>query len=172
MSARPGGSTAAAFHVHTSIGTQPETAAYALRRTGAAFSPVACTRGQLVGNSPERSRPRCTPTRAGGAFAVLDTPRAAVTLLARQGFEAPQWHQLLANAVPQPPDVEDIFLQRLFYDYRRVKRTNQPRKPKLRGTVTGTSTWHASPPGFSGGSSTSRQMRLGRRSPAVGPSGV
>ena len=30
-----------------------------------------------------------------------------MTLLARQGFEAPQWHQLLGDDAPQPHDVED-----------------------------------------------------------------
>ena len=38
---------------------------------------------------------------------VLDTLKATVTLLARQGFEAPQWHQLLGDDAPQPHDVED-----------------------------------------------------------------
>ena len=33
---------------------------------------------------------------------VLDTLKAAVALLARQGFEAPQWHQLLGDDAPQP----------------------------------------------------------------------
>ena len=38
---------------------------------------------------------------------VLDTLKATVTLLARQGFEAPQWHELLGDDAPQPHDVED-----------------------------------------------------------------
>ena len=38
---------------------------------------------------------------------VLDTLKATVTLLARQGLEAPQWHQLLGDDAPQPHDVED-----------------------------------------------------------------
>ena len=38
---------------------------------------------------------------------VLDTLKATVTLLARQGFEAPQWHHLLGDDAPQPHDVED-----------------------------------------------------------------